>query len=171
MSKKSFLKVLKSMFETKYYGVPLSIISVEQNLLYFDGVLNSINYENMIPRLESEIEDNLSLIPKTTQGRTIYVYQDGEDFREMITNKTITYKRREGASTKTHLGESGILFIEIEGQMKPASDEELEVYEKIMSGTIKAYLATLTAQTQNYYTEIMTKLQTKLLKKRAGIRR
>lgn len=171
MSKKNFLKALKSMFETKYYGVPLSIISVEQNLLYFDNVLKSINYENMIPRLESELEDNLSLIPKTTKGRTIYVYQDGEDFREMITKQTITYKRREGASTKTHLGETGTLFIEIEGQMKPASDEELKVYEKIMSGTIKNYLADHAIKTQDYYTETMSKLQTKLLKKRAGIRR
>lgn len=79
MERKGILKALIEMIkQPKYFRVSLNSPTVDDNLKYFDAVLNSINYENIIPNKDNSLEKNLSLLPKKISAiRTIIVYEDG----------------------------------------------------------------------------------------------
>ena len=173
MERKGILKALKEMLkQPKYFRVSLNSPTVDDNLKYFDAVLNSINYENIIPNKDNSLEKNLSLLPKKISAiRTIIVYEDGEELKEVLTNITITYKRREKETIETHLGESNALFIDMEEKMNPVTEEELEIYKISMSAIIKTYLKNLMKQAQEDYDKIISGLEEKTKKKRETMRR
>ena len=173
MEIKRILQTLqKKLKSTKYYKVTLDAPAVEENLRYFAIALNSTNYENTIPNKENSIEKNLSLLPRKIQTtRTIIVYEDGEELKEIITNITITYKKRKNENIETHLGETEVLFVEIDQKMTLANEEDIEIYRASMSNNIRQYLENLTEQAKKDYNEIMAELEEKLKKKRKTLRR
>lgn len=172
MGKKNVLQAIKEIFEQpKYFWVSLNTPTVDANLKFFDDVLNSINYESIIPDKDNDIDKNLSLLPKACPIRTIIVYEEKGKLKEVLTNLTITYKRKENQSIKTHLGESNVLFIDYDQKKTPATDEELEIYKASFSTIMQNNLKNLIKQAQEDYDKIMISLEEKKKKKRETMRR
>ncbi len=172
MGKKGILQAIKKMFEqSEYFWVSLNLPAVDDNLKYFDGILKSINYESIIPDKDNSLDKNLSLLPKACPIHSIIVYEEKGKLKEVITNLTISYKRKENQSIKTHLGESNVLFIDYDQKKTPATDEELEIYKASFSTIMQNNLKNLMKQAQEDYDKIMSGLEEKTKKKRETMRR
>lgn len=172
MERKGILKAISSMLKKpKYYIASLKVPSVEENLECFDSLLNSINYESIIPNMENSLTKNQSLLTKSiSEPYTIVVKEEDGELKEILTGFTITYKTRNNESVEVHPGISRLAFVEV-SEMNPIDEKEAEEYKEFMSLTfMQDYLNKVIMKANENYKKIMIELEKKLKRKNRMIR-
>lgn len=172
MERKGILKAISKMLKKpKYYTVSLKVPSVEENLAIFNNVLNSINYESIIPNMENSLTKNLSLLTKSiSEPHTIIVKEEDGELKEIMTGFTITYKAKNNESVEVHPGLSGLAYVEV-NEMNSIDEEEVEDYKKVMSQAfMQDYLNKVIMKANGNYKKIMIELEKKLKRKNRMLR-